>query len=394
MTRPHGMAGRLAAAFIDSKLTPLFLVAALAMGALAVVALPREEEPQIIVPMIDVMVQMPGASPAEVEQRVTRPMEKLHLGDPRRRVRLLDVEPGPLHGDRPLLRRPERRAGHRPAQSEALRQHGPDPAGRVAAHREAAVDRRRAGDGAHAVGRALLGRRAPAGRGAAARRHQGGPRRVGGDHRRRAPAAGHRGDRPGAPLLVRHRPARRAARDPVGQHASARGRDRQRGPKRDRRGGGLDRQRGAPRQRGRRCARRTLGVAARCRRRPRRGRRADVVRLPLRARRPRLPGGDDLGGQAQGRQRHRPHAPDLGQARYRPRRPGAVRSADHRHPELRGHRRPQVERAALAHVPVGDLGGHPDLAHAGPPRGGRGAGRHPGHAGADAAGHSISTVTR
>jgi multidrug efflux pump subunit AcrB len=77
MTRPYGVAGRLAAAFIDSKLTPLFLVASLALGALAVVALPREEEPQIIVPMIDVMVQMPGASPAEVEQRVTRPMEKL-----------------------------------------------------------------------------------------------------------------------------------------------------------------------------------------------------------------------------------------------------------------------------------------------------------------------------
>jgi multidrug efflux pump subunit AcrB len=77
MTRPYGVAGRLAAAFIDSKLTPLFLVASLALGGLAVVALPREEEPQIIVPMIDVMVQMPGASPAEVEQRVTRPMEKL-----------------------------------------------------------------------------------------------------------------------------------------------------------------------------------------------------------------------------------------------------------------------------------------------------------------------------
>ena len=77
MTRPYGVAGRLAAAFIDSKLTPLFLVASLALGALAVVALPREEEPQIIVPMIDVIVQMPGASPAEVEQRVTRPMEKL-----------------------------------------------------------------------------------------------------------------------------------------------------------------------------------------------------------------------------------------------------------------------------------------------------------------------------
>ena len=77
MTAPHGIAGRLAAAFIDSKLTPLFLLASLALGAMAVVALPREEEPQIIVPMIDVMVQMPGASPAEVEQRVTRPMEKL-----------------------------------------------------------------------------------------------------------------------------------------------------------------------------------------------------------------------------------------------------------------------------------------------------------------------------
>jgi multidrug efflux pump subunit AcrB len=77
MTRPHGLAGRLAAAFIHSKLTPLVIAAALALGMLAVVALPREEEPQIIVPMIDVFVDMPGASPAEVEQRVTRPMEKL-----------------------------------------------------------------------------------------------------------------------------------------------------------------------------------------------------------------------------------------------------------------------------------------------------------------------------
>src|SRR3990170_1207653 len=77
MSRPYGMAGRLANAFIDSKLTPLFIVAALALGVVAVIALPREEEPQIIVPMVDVMVAMPGASPEEVEQRVTRPMEKL-----------------------------------------------------------------------------------------------------------------------------------------------------------------------------------------------------------------------------------------------------------------------------------------------------------------------------
>jgi multidrug efflux pump subunit AcrB len=72
-----GIAGRVAAAFIQSKLTPLFIVSALLIGAFAVMRLPREEEPQIIVPMIDVFVAMPGASAREVEQRVTRPMEKL-----------------------------------------------------------------------------------------------------------------------------------------------------------------------------------------------------------------------------------------------------------------------------------------------------------------------------
>ncbi len=67
----------MAAAFINSKLTPLIIVASVALGALAVVALPREEEPQIVVPMVDVFVQMPGATPADIEQRVTRPMERL-----------------------------------------------------------------------------------------------------------------------------------------------------------------------------------------------------------------------------------------------------------------------------------------------------------------------------
>lgn len=77
MTGHLGAAGRLAAAFIHSKLTPLIMLASMALGVLAVVALPREEEPQIIVPMIDVFAEMPGASAAEVEQRVTRPMEQL-----------------------------------------------------------------------------------------------------------------------------------------------------------------------------------------------------------------------------------------------------------------------------------------------------------------------------
>jgi multidrug efflux pump subunit AcrB len=77
MSHPTGIAGRLAGAFIHSKLTPLFILASMLLGVYAVVALPREEEPQIIVPMVDVFVDMPGASPTEVEQRVTRPIEKL-----------------------------------------------------------------------------------------------------------------------------------------------------------------------------------------------------------------------------------------------------------------------------------------------------------------------------
>jgi multidrug efflux pump subunit AcrB len=72
-----GFAGRLAHSFINSKLTPLIIAASILLGLGAVIMLPREEEPQIIVPMIDVMVQMPGASAREVEERVTRPMEKL-----------------------------------------------------------------------------------------------------------------------------------------------------------------------------------------------------------------------------------------------------------------------------------------------------------------------------
>lgn len=72
-----GPAGRLAKSFLNSKLTPLFIVASLALGIFAVVIIPREEDPQILVPMLDIATAMPGASPAEVEQRVTLPIEKL-----------------------------------------------------------------------------------------------------------------------------------------------------------------------------------------------------------------------------------------------------------------------------------------------------------------------------
>ncbi|HTM05395.1 MAG TPA: efflux RND transporter permease subunit, partial [Vicinamibacterales bacterium] len=77
MAKTCGVAGRLAAAFIHSRLTLLFILASLVLGALAIVALPREEEPQIIVPMVDVFAEMPGATPADIEQRVTRPIEQM-----------------------------------------------------------------------------------------------------------------------------------------------------------------------------------------------------------------------------------------------------------------------------------------------------------------------------
>jgi len=75
--RRLGIAGTLAHTFIDSRLTPLIVIASLLLGVGAVFLLPREEEPQIVVPMVDVFVQMPGATPKEIEERVTRPMEKL-----------------------------------------------------------------------------------------------------------------------------------------------------------------------------------------------------------------------------------------------------------------------------------------------------------------------------
>ena len=72
-----GIAGKIAAKFIDSKLTPLIILVSVFLGVGAVLMLPREEEPQIKVPMIDILVSMPGASAKEVEERATRPMEKL-----------------------------------------------------------------------------------------------------------------------------------------------------------------------------------------------------------------------------------------------------------------------------------------------------------------------------
>ena len=61
-----GVAGRLADAMIGSKLTPLLLGAALVLGIWTVFTMPSEEEPQIVVPLADIYLPLPGATPEEV----------------------------------------------------------------------------------------------------------------------------------------------------------------------------------------------------------------------------------------------------------------------------------------------------------------------------------------
>ena len=55
-----GIAGNLTKGFIRSPLTPLIMLAALAMGLIALMVVPREEEPQISVPMVNILMQAPG----------------------------------------------------------------------------------------------------------------------------------------------------------------------------------------------------------------------------------------------------------------------------------------------------------------------------------------------
>jgi multidrug efflux pump subunit AcrB len=73
----HDFLTRITASFVDSKLVPLIIVFSIFLGVFAVLRTPSEEEPQIVVPMIDIMVEMPGAMPEEIEKRVVGPMEKL-----------------------------------------------------------------------------------------------------------------------------------------------------------------------------------------------------------------------------------------------------------------------------------------------------------------------------
>jgi multidrug efflux pump subunit AcrB len=78
--QPLGIAGFLTRAFINSPLTPLLLVAALALGLIALVTLPREEEPQIAVPMVDIVVQANGLKAEDAVKLVTEPLETIVKG--------------------------------------------------------------------------------------------------------------------------------------------------------------------------------------------------------------------------------------------------------------------------------------------------------------------------
>ena len=75
-----GISGSIAKAFIQSKLTPLIVIASVILGIFAIIVTPREEEPQIVVPMIDVFVTYPGASAQEVDERVSKTDVETSLG--------------------------------------------------------------------------------------------------------------------------------------------------------------------------------------------------------------------------------------------------------------------------------------------------------------------------
>ena len=77
MAKTTGIAGRIAQGFINSKLTPLLMAAFLGIGIYSAWLTPKEEDPQIEVPMADVFVGYPGATPQEVESRIIEPLERL-----------------------------------------------------------------------------------------------------------------------------------------------------------------------------------------------------------------------------------------------------------------------------------------------------------------------------
>ncbi len=75
--KPLGMAGTITKAFIHSPLTPLLLIASLALGIMGLMLTPRQEDPQISVPIADIFFQFPGASASQVSSLATDPLERM-----------------------------------------------------------------------------------------------------------------------------------------------------------------------------------------------------------------------------------------------------------------------------------------------------------------------------
>ncbi len=78
----NSIISRIVRLFLGSQLSIMLIVIALLLGAFSIIITPKEEEPQIVVPMADIYVEAPGASPEEIEKLVATPLEKiLVLGD-------------------------------------------------------------------------------------------------------------------------------------------------------------------------------------------------------------------------------------------------------------------------------------------------------------------------
>ncbi len=76
MNNKLGFAGQIASKFLNSKITMLYVLVSLILGVFSIIMTAKEEEPQIKVPMIDVMIPVPGYSPEEIEKRVSNIVER------------------------------------------------------------------------------------------------------------------------------------------------------------------------------------------------------------------------------------------------------------------------------------------------------------------------------
>ena len=122
-----GLSGRLTRATIGSPLTPLFLLASLVVGLIAVVVIPREEEPQISVPMVDIRVNADGLRGPDAVELVTKPLEAIVKGIDGVRARLQPDRRRPRDGHRALSGRHQVRRRDPSRSRENSRQSRPHP---------------------------------------------------------------------------------------------------------------------------------------------------------------------------------------------------------------------------------------------------------------------------